>query len=131
MQPLAEAGGQLKYPLVGHQYDHVARRIEHRRADFARLQVALDALAQFGIHLAVDIRRDVLPYVFAIDSHARHPNSPLRLGANPFNFGASLFCKSARARCNRTLTAPSLIPSAPAVSRPSISSMSLSSIMLR
>ena len=57
------------------------------------------------VHLAVDVGGDVLPDVFAVDPHARPPNQPLRLGANPFSCGARSRCSSARARCSRTLTA--------------------------
>src|SRR5580704_4249445 len=131
MQSFTKAGRQFVDAFVRYENDNVARGVEHSGTDFARLKMTLDAGAQLGIDLAVDVRRDVLPDVFAIDSHAPHPNRPLRLGANPFNSGASFFCKKARARCKRTLTAPSVIPSAALVSRTSISSMSLSSITLR
>src|ERR1039458_7849199 len=131
MQALAKAGGQLKDSVVGHQDHDVPCRVQHGRADLAGLQMAVDLGAQDRVHLAVDIRGDVFPHVFAIDPHAPHPNSPLRLGASPFNRGARSRCRSARARCNRTLTAPSLISSATAVSLMSISSMSLSSTTFR
>ena len=72
----------------------------------------VDLGAQGRVHLAVDIGGDVLPDVFAVNPHARPPNHPLRLGANPFSCGARSRCSRARARCRRTLTAPSLIPRA-------------------
>src|SRR5215472_5758049 len=131
MKPAAETCGEFEDTVVGNENDNVAGGIEHCRANLAGLKVAFDALAQFGVQLVVNVRRDVLPDVFAIDSHARHPNSPACFGANGFSFGARTRCNIARARCSLTLTAPSLIPSTAAVSRPSISSMSLSSITLR
>ena len=94
MQPLAEAGRQFKHAVICHKHDHVARRVENRRADFAGFQMLVDVGAQGRIHLAVDVGGDVLPDVFAVNPHARPPNHPLRLGANPFNCGASSRCSS-------------------------------------
>lgn len=131
MKTPAEASRQFEHPLVRQQHHHIPRRIKHGRANLAGLQMTIDFSAQFGLYLAIDIRRDILPHVFAVDSHEPHPKSPLLLGANPFNFGASALCKMARARCSLTLTAPSEMPSAPAISRTSISSMSLSITTLR
>ena len=122
---------QFEHAFADYENDDVACGVEDCGTDLARLEIALDVSAQLGIDLASDVRRDLLADVIAVDSHLPHPNRPLRLGANPFNFGARLFCNRAPARCRQTLTAPSLIPSVAQVSRTSISSMSLSSITLR
>jgi len=131
MQPLAESSRQLKYAIVRHEHHHVAGRVQHRRADLARLQMSVDLRAHCRVKLAVNVTRDMFPDVFAVDPHLPHPNNPLLFGAKPFSFGARSRCSRARARCSLTLTAPSVTPSAVAVSRTSISSMSLSNTTLR
>ena len=108
MQPLAESCGQLEDAIVGEQHDDVARGVEHRGADLAGFKMLVDLGAQVRVHLAVDVGGDVLPDVLAVDPHLTrllaispalaHPNRSPRLGANPFNRGARLRCKSARAR---------------------------------
>src|ERR1019366_5027072 len=131
MEPIAEARRQFKHPVIGHEDNHVSGGVEHGGADLAGLKMAINIGAHRWVDVVVDIGGDVLPNVIAVDSHVRPPNQPFRLGANPFSLGARFRCKSARARCRRTLTAASLIPSAAAVWRISISSMSLSTTTLR
>src|ERR1035441_5604312 len=123
MEALAEAGRQYKDAVIRHQDNHIPRGVKNQGANFAGFQMLVDIGAQGRVHVPVDVGGDLLPDVFAVDPHARPPNQPLRLGANPFNCGVSSRCSKARARCSRTLTAPSLMPRALAVSRISISSM--------
>src|SRR5207249_12246627 len=96
-----------------------------RRADFAVLQVALDVLAQLRVDTPVDVLRDVLPHVFALEFHNALPKNLLRAGAVVFRQGTRRFCSMIRARCSRTFTAPVVIPSACAVSSMFRSSRSL------
>jgi hypothetical protein len=53
--------------------------------------------------------------MFAVQFHGILPQNPLRAGAVVFKNGTKLFCSIIRARCNRTFTMFSLIPSAAAV----------------
>src|SRR5579863_5173872 len=131
MQPLTVASGKLEDAIVGNQDDYIAGRIEHRRADLAGFEMPVDLLPQLRVQIALDVSREILPNMLAVDSHARPPKRPLRLGANAFSRGASSFCSMARARCSRTFTAASLIPRTAAVSRISNSSMSRRTTMLR
>src|SRR6202035_4080735 len=125
MQPLAESSGNFKDAIVGHKHNHVACRVQDRGANLAVLQVTVDFYAQDGVHIPVDIRRDVLPDMTAIDLHTRLPNHDrLVAGANPFNTGTNAFCNMIRARCSLTFTDPGVIPSTSAVSCTSSSSMS-------
>jgi len=98
VEPLAESRRQLEDPTIRVEHDNVARGIEHRGANLARFKMCVDLSAQFHTHLAIDVGGDVLPHVFAVDPHLPNPNSLPRLGANPFNRGARLRCKSALAR---------------------------------
>ena len=131
MKAGAEAGGEFEGAIVCHEHDDVARGVEDRGADFAGFEMAVYFGTQFRVHLAIDVSGDVLPDVFAVDPHAPHPNNLAFLGANPLSLGARSRCSRARARWRRTLTVPSVMPSAAAVSLTSISSMSLSSTTLR
>jgi hypothetical protein len=112
MQPLAEPRRQFEHPIVGHQHDYVPRRVEHRRANLAGLQVLGRSPRAAPRPPRRRCRRRCAPTrVCSRSSCAQpHPNSPLRLGANPFSRGASSRCSSARARCSLTLTAPSVMP---------------------
>src|SRR5271165_6391968 len=127
MQPVAEACGNLEDAVIGNQYNNIVSRIHHCGADLAMLQMAVDFGAQDCVHISVDIRRDVLPDVLAIDLHTRLPNHErLAAGANPFKIGTNSFCNSVLARCNLTFTEPGVIPSTSEVSWTSSSSISLS-----
>jgi len=131
MKALAEAGWELEDAIVGDEDNDVPSGIKNGGTNLTGFKMAVDIGAQFRVHLGIDVGGDVLPYVFAIDSHFPHLNNPLRSGAKPLSSGARCFCRSARARCNRTFTAPSEMPIAVAVSRTSISSMSLRRTTLR
>src|SRR5271170_7727853 len=127
MEALAVACRNFENAIVGHEEDDVAGGIHYGRADLAVFEMAVDLSAQHGIHIAVDIRRDILPNVFAIDLHTRLPNHPrFAAGAKALSDGVRSFCNIARARCNLTLTAPSVIPSTCALSCTSSSSTSRS-----
>src|SRR5260370_17430314 len=125
MQSLAVPHRQFERPVVRSQNQNIPRGIQNRRADFAVFQVQFDFFTQLGIHSLVDVLRDVLPDVFAIQFHSALPKNPLRAGAVVFRNGTSRFCSIIRARCSRTFTAPGLIPSACAVSSMFCSSRSL------
>ena len=71
MKSFAETGGKFKDAIVGNKNDHIPGGIEHGGADFAGLQVLVDVGAQVGIDIAVNVGGDVLPDVFAVDSHVR------------------------------------------------------------
>src|SRR5260370_23239676 len=125
VQPFAVSHRQFKREVVRRQDQNIPRGIQDRRADFAVFEVQLDFFTKLGIHRLVDVLRDVLPNVFAIQFHSALPKNPLRAGAVVFRNGTSRFCSIIRARCRRTFTAPVLIPSACAVSSMFCSSRSL------
>ena len=90
MKAFAEAGWKFEDAIIGHQNHDVSGRIEHRRAYLTRLQVPVNLGAELRIYIVLDVGRDVLPDVFAVDSHLRPPNQLRFAGANPFNCGARL-----------------------------------------
>jgi len=81
VQPLAESGGNLVDTLVGHQHNDIACGVNRRRADGTVVQMTVDLIAQFLTDFAVDVRRDVIPHVLAVNLHDHPPNQPLPLGA--------------------------------------------------
>ena len=91
VKALTEAGGEFEDAVVCHEDDDVARGIEDGGTDLAGLKMLIDFRAQFGVHLGIDVGGDVLPDVFAVDSHLPHPNKPLRLGAKLSSRGARCF----------------------------------------
>ena len=84
MQPLAVSNWQFERPVIRCQDQDISRRIQDCRADFAVLQVAFDVLAQLRVDAPVDVLRDVLPNVFALEFHSALPKNPLRAGAVVF-----------------------------------------------
>src|SRR4051812_5716445 len=131
MESFAESGWEFKDAVVCHENDHIAGGIEHGGAYLACLEMPVDVGAELRVYVVLDVGRDVLPDVFAVDSHLRPPNQRRFVGAKPLSWGARSRCSRALARCSRTFTEASLIPIAAAVSLISISSMSLSSTTLR
>src|SRR5260370_8820692 len=59
---------------------------------------------------AIEVAGDVLPNVLALYDHENH----LRFGLTLFNCGTSFFCSIMRARCSRTFTDATDMPSASA-----------------
>src|SRR6516164_6489880 len=119
MQALAIADGQCENPLVRDQIENVAGGIENGGAVTAIGQVLFDGGAQLRCDPAVNVIRNFLPNVFAVQHHdppalrLNIPSSPPRF---MFNRGASTFCSMSRARRTRVFTTPSLTPSMATVS---------------
>jgi hypothetical protein len=81
MEAFTEAGRNFEDAIIGHQDHDVPGGVHHGRTDLTMLEVSDDFRAQHIIHIAVNIRGDIVPNVFAVDLHARLPNSPRFLGA--------------------------------------------------
>lgn len=71
VEPIAESGGKLEHAIVRDQDHDVTRGVQYGRANLAGLKVVIDLSAQLGVNLAVNVVRDMLPNVFAVDPHCR------------------------------------------------------------
>src|ERR1700733_5211375 len=117
LQAPAEAQWDFKHTFVAVQLDHIARAIQHRGAPLAAADVLLQCQPQAGLDVAFKVVRNLAPNIFAVNYHGFVPfskdNRLLQLPPNP---GASRSRSISRARSNRVLTDPVLMPSACAVS---------------
>ncbi len=80
MQPLAEAGRQLEDAVVGYQHHHIARRVQHGRADFAGLQMLVD----FGAQMPRPPRRRCRRRCAPTRACSRSSSAPTQTACCPF-----------------------------------------------
>ena len=81
VKTFAESCGDFEDPIIGDEDHNVAGGVHDSGTDLAMLEVAVDFRAQNIVDIAVNVGRDVAPYVPAIDLHARLPKSPRFFGA--------------------------------------------------
>src|SRR5271154_894790 len=116
MKTIAEADWQSEGPIIRGEVENIPGAVEDRRAYLAVLKMALDLVAQFFIHGAVDVIGDIAPDMLAVQLHSDLPNNPRRGAKEIFSNGTSRLCSSMRARCSRTFTTLAVTPRTLAVS---------------
>ena len=68
-QALTKARGQRKTAAISHQRDHIPGAVENRRAMLAAAKMLLHLQAQIGADFLIEVHRNPLKYVLAVEFH--------------------------------------------------------------
>src|SRR5262249_5583438 len=108
---------QIDHALVTKQLDNIPCAFQYGIATLALLEMGVHGCAQIRLNVALEIIRDLLPHLLAVDYHGLVPfancNRVLHAPPNP---GANKSLNMSRARKSRVLTDAVEIPRALAVS---------------